>query len=181
MPNNIPSAQVRDAQKANGVANAVGLAAEWKNKSDQMCMLSMWAWLNVPLQHPVHSCTIVLGGIRVIINWVPSMPRDASLSDSQCKFLCRVYMEQLDALALSYDRIKWIFHAEMCQFTADNQSKVGDLTHLHGWMFTRNYLSVTIFDPLRQNCVGYHRIYNDLWLGIYSYILISKCDSFSAR
>ena len=38
------------------------------------------------LRAPVHHSTMVFRGLRGILNWAPSMSKDASLSDTECEF-----------------------------------------------------------------------------------------------
>ena len=40
-----------------------------------------------PPQLPVHHSTIVLGDLRGAVNWASIVPRDSSVSDSECEFL----------------------------------------------------------------------------------------------
>ena len=49
-------------------------------------LLTSWAPKWRSLETAVHFITIVLRYLMRALNWSPIMPRDASLSDSQCKF-----------------------------------------------------------------------------------------------
>ena len=59
--------------------------AGWERKKtnyprDQGVSAAMW--------HPSHHITMASRGLREALNWVPIMPRDASLSDSRGEFFC---------------------------------------------------------------------------------------------
>ena len=57
----------------------------------------MEAQVRVPLKSPAHHITIVLLGLKGALNFNPIMPRDASLSDSKCRFFQSGYDLQGDS------------------------------------------------------------------------------------
>ena len=77
-----------------GNKNLKFLWLDWKNNCDQTYScpkrLPSLGIIKVQLRTSLNTnditCTIVLRGLRGILIWVPIMPRDARLSDSECKF-----------------------------------------------------------------------------------------------